>query len=180
MKLGEVCNLESEYDAARRRLARKQEIKRPCWGVGDGVLPGHVVLWLVIDDQRPACREGDGHRAGNAMDVGWCAATLQWRGYYRPLSHIITQLHLCTCTWHPAPCPLPPCPPAPCTLQPRVPRPSLSRSFHSLLPPCTPGGRGEGSKERKKKAYHGVLSYAQLARLLHPGRRTRNAYQAIR
>lgn len=27
-KLAEVCNLESEYDASRRRLARKQEIKR--------------------------------------------------------------------------------------------------------------------------------------------------------
>lgn len=32
-KLAEVCNLESEYDASRRRLARKQEIKRHLWAV---------------------------------------------------------------------------------------------------------------------------------------------------
>lgn len=32
-KLAEVCNLESEYDASGRRLARKQEIKRHPWAV---------------------------------------------------------------------------------------------------------------------------------------------------
>lgn len=64
--LAEVCNLESEYDASRRRLARKQEIKRHPLGGGDGVLPGHVVLWLVSDDHRPSCLPGEREKCKTA------------------------------------------------------------------------------------------------------------------
>lgn len=40
--LAKVCNLESEYDASRRRLARKQEIKRHLWEV---VMVCCLVMW---------------------------------------------------------------------------------------------------------------------------------------
>lgn len=40
--LAEVCNLESEYDASRRRLARKQEIKRHLW---EAVMVCCLVMW---------------------------------------------------------------------------------------------------------------------------------------
>lgn len=132
-KLAEVCNLESEYDASRRRLARKQEIKRRPWEV---VMVCCLVMWccwLVSDDhRRRACRETlrDCLKQGTprASGVVCChygagALCVCVSLSVCLLSHIIAQLH--------------------------------SPLARFTLPP-------------QAKAYHGVLSYAQLASPLHP------------
>lgn len=139
-KLAEVCNLESEYDASSRRLARKQEIKRRPWEV---VMVCCLVMWccwLVSDDhRRRACREtlrdclGSRERHGRR---GWCAAAMELSGCLSV--SCLTSSHSCT--------------------------------LLSLVSLCHP----------RPKAYHGVLSYAQLASPLHPAAAPATAYQAIR
>lgn len=173
--LDEVCTLESEYDASSRRLARKQEIKRHPWAV---VMVCCLVMWccwLVRDDHRPrACREtqrqqqSEGKAGNDATGAG--GGVLLRKLSCLTSSHSCTSTCASTCT---STCSRSCTCTRTCTLHPA--ESSLPHSLTHALSLAR-----FNSAHPRPKAYHGVLSYAQLAKAAPPSCRTRTAYQAIR